>query len=63
MEFGTMHCLCDLSDAQGRQIHVSDALSPFKSEIDLILHNIITLQSSDLDCKGKHMMKNHRRET
>ncbi|KAL0864794.1 hypothetical protein Bca101_043912 [Brassica carinata] len=38
-----------------KDIKVRKILSPFKSEIDLILHNVITLQSSDLDCK--HMMK------
>ncbi|KAG2328427.1 hypothetical protein Bca52824_011155 [Brassica carinata] len=32
-------------------------ISPYKSEIDLILQNVITLQSSSLTVEGKHMMK------
>ncbi|KAL0886380.1 hypothetical protein Bca101_010363 [Brassica carinata] len=39
-------------DGKGRKIYHHS-----NQRIDLILHNVITLQSSDLDCKGKHMMK------
>uniref|UniRef100_A0A1J3JH12 Testis-expressed sequence 10 protein-like protein n=1 Tax=Noccaea caerulescens TaxID=107243 RepID=A0A1J3JH12_NOCCA len=40
------------NDVKARKI-----ISPFKSEIDLILQNLVTLQSSSLTVEGKHMMK------
>ncbi|CAH2036338.1 unnamed protein product [Thlaspi arvense] len=40
------------NDVKARKI-----ISSFKSEIDLILHNVISLQSSSLTVEGKHMMK------
>ncbi|KAJ4896614.1 ARM repeat superfamily protein [Raphanus sativus] len=40
-----------------KEVEVWKILSPFKSEIDLILQNVIMLQSSSLAVEGKHIMK------
>ncbi|XP_020884472.1 uncharacterized protein LOC9315060 isoform X2 [Arabidopsis lyrata subsp. lyrata] len=52
-----IQCIVSVILLMHNDVRVRKIISSFKSEIDLILHSVVTLQSSSMTVEGKHMMK------
>ncbi|KAG7572879.1 hypothetical protein ISN44_As09g012200 [Arabidopsis suecica] len=52
-----IQCIVSVILLMHNDVRVRKMISSFKSEIDLILHSVVTLQSSSMTVEGKHMMK------